>query len=89
MGLNNFLKNYLKNFSNFPGSLLFALCEICSSQASKVTFWAKRHPQNHPFSTGFIRFFDMVKRHVRFIYKPNAFLIILEAVLRFWLENDQ
>ena len=33
--------------------------------------------QFDPFSTGFIRFFDMVKRHVRFIYKPNAFLIIL------------
>ena len=41
------------------------------------------------FSTGFIRFFDMAECHVRYIYKPNAFLIILEAFLRFWLENHQ
>ena len=27
--------------------------------------------------------------HVRFIYKPNAFLIILEPILRFWLQNHQ
>ena len=26
-----------------------------------------------PFSTGFIRVFDMVECHVRLIYKPNAF----------------
>ena len=31
----------------------------------------------------------MVKCHVRFIYKRNAFLIILEAFLRFRLENHQ
>ena len=38
---------------------------------------------NSPFSTGFIRFFDMAKCHVHFIYKPNAFLIILGAFSRF------
>ena len=31
----------------------------------------------------------MAECHVRFIYKPNAFLIILEAILRFGLQNDQ
>ena len=31
------------------------------------------------FSTGFIRVWAWVDHHVRFIYKPNAFLIILEA----------
>ena len=36
-----------------------------------------------PFSTGFIRFFDMVECHVRLIYKPNAFLIILEPFCDF------
>ena len=41
------------------------------------------------FSTGFIRVFDMVKCHVRFIYKRNAFLIILEAFLRLPLGNHQ
>ena len=45
--------------------------------------------QKSSFSTGFIRFFDMAECHVRFIYKPNAFLIILEAFLRFWLGNHQ
>ena len=38
-------------------------------------------------TTGFIRFSDMVGGHVRFIYKPNAFLIIFDAVLRFGLQN--
>ena len=42
-----------------------------------------------PFSTGFIRFFDMVECHVRLIYKPNAFLIIFGAILRFCLQNHQ
>ena len=41
------------------------------------------------FSTGFIRFFDTAECHVRFIYKRNAFLIILEAFLRFRLENHK
>ena len=36
-----------------------------------------------PFSTGFIRFFDMVECRVRLIYKPNAFLIILEPFCDF------
>ncbi len=45
--------------------------------------------QNDPNSTVFIRFFDMVECRVRFIYKPNAFLIILEVILRFGLENHQ
>ena len=39
--------------------------------------------QKSSFSTGFIRFSDMAKCHVRFIYKRNAFLIIFEAILRF------
>ena len=39
--------------------------------------------------TGFVRFSDMAKCHVRFIYKPNAFLIILEAISRFWLDFHQ
>ena len=43
----------------------------------------------HQFSTGFIRFFDMAKYHVRFIYKPNAFWSILGAILRFWHQNHQ
>ena len=45
--------------------------------------------QKSSFSTVFIRFSDMAQRHVRFIYKPNAFLIILEALLWFWLGNHQ
>ena len=40
-------------------------------------------------STGFIRFFDMAECHVVYSEKPNAFLIILEAILRFGLQNDQ
>ena len=31
----------------------------------------------------------MVKCHVRFIYKRNAFLIILEAILRFGPQINQ
>ena len=50
---------------------------------------AEMAPPNSSFSTGFIRFFDMAECHVRFIYKPNAFLIILESILRFWLQNHQ
>ena len=46
-------------------------------------------PQKSSFSTGFIRVFDMAKCQVRFIYKRNAFLIILEAFLRFRLENHK
>ena len=30
----------------------------------------------------------MAECHVRFIYKRNAFLIILEANLRFWLQKS-
>ena len=37
---------------------------------------------------GFIRFFDMAEGHVRFIYKRNAFLIILEAFLGFGLKKS-
>ncbi len=43
----------------------------------------------HQFSTGFIRFFDTAECHVVYSEKPNAFLIILEAILRFGLQNDQ
>ena len=31
----------------------------------------------------------MVKCHVVYSEKPNAFLIILDAILRFGLQNDQ
>ncbi len=37
----------------------------------------------------FIRFFDMAETHVVHSEKPNDFLIILEAFLRFGLENHQ
>ena len=37
---------------------------------------------NSPFSTGFIRGFDLAECHGRFIYKPNAF-VILDVILRF------
>ena len=42
-----------------------------------------------PFSTGFIRFSDMVECHVRLIYKPNAFLIIFGVILRFGLKSSK
>ena len=45
-------------------------------------------PQQSSFSTGFIRFFDMAGRHVIHSEKPNAFLIILEVFLRFWLRKS-
>ena len=45
--------------------------------------------QKHKFSTGFIRFCDMMKCHVVYSEKPNAFLMMLEAILRFGLQNDQ
>ena len=45
--------------------------------------------QKSSFSTGFIRFFDMAECHVVYSEKPNAFLIILEAFLRFGLQNHQ
>ena len=44
--------------------------------------------QKHQNSTGFIRFSDMVGCHVVHSEKPNAFLIILEAILRLGLQND-
>ncbi len=39
--------------------------------------------QNSSFSTGFIRFLDMAECHVVYSEKPNAFLIISGALLRF------
>ena len=45
--------------------------------------------QRSSFSTGFIRFFDMAECHVVYSEKPNAFLIISEAILRFGLQNNQ
>ena len=45
--------------------------------------------QKSSFSTGFIRFCDMAGRHVVYSEKPNAFLIILGAILRFGLQNNQ
>ena len=44
--------------------------------------------QKSSFSTGFIRFFDMAGCHVVHSEKPNAFLIISGAILRFGLQND-
>ena len=37
----------------------------------------------------FYKVLSMRIPHVRFIYKPNAFLIILDAILRFRLANHQ
>ena len=31
----------------------------------------------------------MAQGHATFTEKPNAFLIIFGAILRFWLQNDQ
>ncbi len=45
--------------------------------------------QKSSFSTGFIRFFDMAECHVVHSEKPNAFLIISGAILRFGLQNEQ
>ena len=50
---------------------------------------AKSSIPKPPFSTGFIRFFDMAETHVIYSENPNAFWIILEAILRFGLENHQ
>ena len=55
--------------------------------APKGSKKAKSGIPKPPFSTGFIRFFDMVECRVRLIYKPNAFLIIFGAILRFCLKN--
>ncbi len=51
--------------------------------------WAGRASQKSSFSTGFIRVCDLARCHVSFIYKPNAFLIILGSILRFGLQNHQ
>ena len=51
--------------------------------------WPQSWVGKSSFSTGFIRFCDMAKCHVVYSEKPNAFLIILEAILRFGLQNDQ
>ena len=48
-----------------------------------------RASQKSSFSTGFIRLFDTAECHVVHSEKPNAFLIILEAILRFGLQNNQ
>ena len=45
--------------------------------------------QKSSFSTGFIRFFDMAECHVVYSGKPNAFLIIVDSILRFGLQNEQ
>ena len=45
--------------------------------------------QKSSFSTGFIRFSDTAECHVVYSENPNAFLIILEAILRFGLQTDQ
>ena len=50
---------------------------------------AKGGLPKHQFSTGFTRVCDSAGCHVSFIYKPNAFLIILEPLLRFGLKNYQ
>ena len=52
-------------------------------------YWAARASPKSSFSTGFIRVCDLARCHVSFIYKPHAFLIILEPNLRFGLGNHQ
>ncbi len=51
--------------------------------------WELLASQKSSFSTGFIRYFVMAECHVVYSEKPNAFLIILEVILRFGLQNDQ
>ena len=50
--------------------------------------WELLASQKSSFSTGFIRYFVMAECHVVYSEKPNAFLIILEAILRFGFQND-
>ncbi len=47
-----------------------------------MTYKAYKASQKSSFSTGFIRFFDMAECYVVYSENPNAFLIILEAILR-------
>ena len=47
-----------------------------ASRRSHSGFWAS---QKSPFSTGFIRFFDMAESHSVYTEKPNAFLILFGA----------
>ena len=54
-----------------------------------MTYKAYKASQKSSFSTEFIRFCDMAECHVPFIYKPNAFLILLGAFLRFGHRNPQ
>ena len=56
----------------------------CFIRVSATRFWRLR---NLVF-VGFIRFSDMAECHVGFIYKRNAFSIIFEAILRFWLQKS-
>ena len=52
-------------------------------------FWEFPGPQKHWSSIGFIRFCDMADCHVIYSEKPNAFLMILEAVFAFGLKKHQ
>ena len=45
--------------------------------------------QKSSFSTGFIRFSDTAGCRVVYSENPNAFLIILDAILRLGLQNNQ
>ena len=86
--LANRLENILKFFKDFLKpfmGLLFQDCEIRISRGAKSRFWAKGDPQNHQFSIGFIRYFDVVKTRVSYSEKPNAFLMILDPFFDFGL----
>ena len=63
-----------------PGSLRRA------SRSSHFEFWTS---QKFPFSTGFIRLFDMAESHGVYSEKPNAFWMLFGAKTRKWLQKYQ
>ena len=63
-----------------PGSLRRA------SRSSHFEIWASQKP---PFSTGFIRFFDMAESHSVYSEKPNAFWMLFGPKTRKWLQKYQ
>ena len=83
----NKLKNFLKKISNFRLVPFLHSVRFTSARVPKVRFWPKRYPQNHQFSIGFIRYFDMVQTHVIYSEKRNAFLMILGPFFDFGLQK--
>ena len=76
----------------FPSWKTFGILKI----KNDITFWDPKWPllgflapQKSSFPTGFIRFSDTVKSHLAFSEKPNAFLIILGAILQKCPQNHQ